>query len=218
MKKYKLLGLMAKKRGGGLFWLGLLLLAAAAVDQFYIPFLGSPTLTLIGWGVGGLAIFVAILLRMLPSSSQSAHVEIEESGLIVNYGRHQLPITYENIDVITGGRISQHHSLNEFGRRDKQALKPYFNQTHVFIALHEETEELKEAQQKMPPFIFGTTQVGLILLFEEDWITVERAIDAARVEWLGQVKNTYQEDHRSAAAKLLDEYDDDDEHDDGWRA
>ena len=214
IEKIQLQGFVPRRRGGGLFWLGLLLLAAAAADQFYFQLLGS--LTLVAWGVGGLLFFIAILLRLLPlSSSQSAFLQIEEDGIIISYAGHQLPVTFENIDVVTGGRISQHYSLKAFSRRERQVVKPYFNQTQIFIALHEETEELQAAKQAMPRYMFGTTRVGLLLLAAEDWITVERAIDAARVAWLGQVKSSHQEVYRSPAAMLWDN-DEDEEEEDEW--
>ena len=212
-KKYKLLGFVPQKRGAGLFWLGLLVLAAAAADQFYLQLLGD--LSVVVWGLGGLLIFISILLQLFSrSSSQSAYLQIEEDGIIIDYGGYQLPITHENIDVITGGRISQHHSLKELSRQERRIVEPFFNQTQIFISLHEETEELKEAKQHMPAFMFGTTQIGLLLRADgDDWLTVERAIDGARVEWLGELKRSHEERYVPPGARIwgMDEDDDEDE-------
>ena len=213
-KKYPLLGFVPKRRGRGLFWFGLLLLLVAAVDQFYFSFLGS--LTIVVWGLGGLLILIAIVLRLLSLSAPSGFLQIEEDGIIVAYEGHELPITYENIDVITGGRIAQHHALKELSRKEQQAVKPYFNQTQIFISLHEETEEVQAAKKVMPRFMFGTTQIGLLLLAEEDWITVERAVDAARVAWMGQIKSAHREEYRTPAAMLWEDDEDEDEEEDEW--
>jgi len=199
MNRYKLLTLSTGGRGGGLFWFGLLLLVIAAVDQYYRPFLGS--LSSIVLLLGGLAILLAILLR-IPSWSRSGYIQVEPDGLTVRYGRREVWLGYEEIGTVTGGRISQHHSLHELPRRHRQALKSYFNQTHIFIALHEGSEAIQEAQRKLPRFMLGSTQPGLLLLIQDDWLIVDRAIDAARVTWLAQIKQSHQDDHRSLVAQL----------------
>jgi hypothetical protein len=179
MNRYKLLTLSTGKQGSGLFWLGLLLLAIAAVDHYYRPFLGP--LTTVAWVLGGLAILLAILLR-IPLWTRTGTIQVGPDGLTVRYGRREVWLSYEEIGVVTGGRISQHHSLHELPRRHRQAVKPYFNQTHIFMR--------------------GTTQPGLLLLIQDDWLVVDRAIDAARVTWLGQIKQSHQEEHRSLVAQL----------------
>ena len=209
MKTHKLLSFVPKKRGGWLFWLGLLLLAVAAADQFFLKLLGS--LTMVAWGLGGLFILIAILLRVLPSSSQSGSVQIEKDGIIVKQGSYELPIPFEDIQTVSGGKISQHHSLKELDGREKAAVKPYFNQTQVFIELYEETEELKQARQHMPSFMFGTKQVGLLVMVEGDWIPLERDIDEARMAWMDQLKNIHLAEHR---AKYPDPWDIDDDFED----
>jgi hypothetical protein len=199
MNRYKLLTLSTGKQGSGLFWLGLLLLAIAAVDHYYRPFLGP--LTTVAWVLGGLAILLAILLR-IPLWTRTGTIQVGPDGLTVRYGRREVWLGYEEIGVVTGGRISQHHSLHELPRRHRQAVKPYFNQTHIFIALHEGSEAVEEAQRKLPRFMLGTTQPGLLLLIQDEWLVVDRAIDAARITWLGQIKQSHQEEHRSLVAQL----------------
>ena len=208
MNKYKLLTLSSGNRGSGLFWLGLILLAAAAVHQFYLPFLGP--YAIIVWGLGGLAWLIALLLR-IPTSLQSGYVQIEPDVVTIRYGRQEVRLGYDEIDTIAGSRVSQHHSLREFSRRERQAVKPYFNQTHIFITLHDDSNAWVEAQQKLPTFMLGSTQPGIVLLVEGDWLAVERAIDAARVEWLGHEKETHQYNDNTIAFEFWgdDEYDDD---------
>lgn len=211
MKMYKLQGFVPKRRGGFLFWLGLLVLAAAAVDRFYYPFLGPAAIGV--WAAGGLFIVLAILLRFL-SAPQTASLQVGEAGILIDYAGYQLPIAYEDMGMITGGRISQHHSLKEFGRQERQAVQPFFNQTQIFIALRKEIEGWQEAKQHMPKFMFGTTQIGVLLVVGgEDWLAVERTIDAARVAWMGKLKSTYQEEYLTPAARLWADADDDDDDD-----
>ncbi len=107
---------------------------------------------------------------------------------------------------MTGGRLSQHFSLEEFNGRTQNVLKPYFNQTHIFIALYKETEALKEGKKKFPPFVFGSTQPGLILINKEEWLTVERAIDKALTSWRLQDKMSRQGDKRTLTARVWEDY------------
>lgn len=208
MNKYKLLTSSSGRRGSGLFLIGVLLLAVAAADQFYRPFLGSYTMAV--WTLGGLFTIVAILLRFT-SSAPPGYFQIEEDGLTVHSGRREFWIGYEEIDTVTGGRISQHHSLKELSRRDRQSVKPYFNQTHIFITLHEDADACQEAPNKLPRYMLGTTQPGFLLPVTEEWLTVERAIDSARVAWLSRIKESHQEDHRSIVAQIWENDRDDEE-------
>ena len=165
------------------------------------------------WGLGVLALLIAIILQ-IPTSLQSGYVRVEPEAVIVRYGRQEVRITYDEIDTIAGSRVSQHHSLREFSRRERQAVKPYFNQTHIFITLHDGANAWAEAQQKLPTFMLGSTQPGVVLLVEGDWLAVERAIDAARVEWLSHEKETHQYNDNTIAFEFWgdDEYDDDEEY------
>ena len=213
MKTYKLIDFVPKKHGGVFFWLGFFLLAVAAADQFYFHLLGS--LTLLVWGLAGLFILLSTLLSVLPSSSRSFQVQVAEDGIIVNYDQYELPIPYEDMQTLTGGKVSQHHSLKNLSAPERAAVKPYFNQTQVFIELLEETEEFKQAKEHMPSFMFGTKQVGLLLLVKGDWIPVERAIDEARVAWMRQLKIELEKKHRPKSDAWYDQDDFDDE-DDEW--
>jgi hypothetical protein len=209
MNKYKLLGFEAKGRGGSIISIGLILLAVAAVHQFSRPFLGQWAFPV--WGLGGLLLLGGVVMNLL-TQSQEAYVQIEEDKLVIQYGQDELPVAYENIDVVTGGRISQHHALKEFSRREREAVKPYYNQTHIFMTLHQETPAYLEAKKQLPRFVFGTTQPGLLLLVADDWLSVERAIDTARAVWLGNVKQSHQVDNRSLASQVLyDGYEEEDD-------
>ena len=220
MKTHQLLSFVPKKRGGGLFWVGLVLLAVAAADQFYLEMLGS--LVTAVWGVGGILILVSVLMRAISSSSQSASLQIESEGIIVQYGDFELPIPFEDIQLISSGKVAQHHSLKTLDGRERTAVQPYFNQTHVFIEFHQATEELKQAKEHMPSFLFGTKKVGILLPVAGDWIPLERDIDAARVEWVHRLKAIHDEEHRATYAdprykdSYYDDDDDDDEEDSQW--
>lgn len=216
MKTFKLLDFAPKRRGGGLFLIGLLLLVAAAADQFFLDMFGS--FRIFVWGAGGLLVLLAAFMFLLSSAAPPASVDIEEDGLIVKYGNYELPITYEDIQTIVGGRVAQHHPLKSLSGRERQLIQPYINQTQVFLELHEAGEEFQEAKEHMPSFMFGTKQLGILLLVEGDWIPLERAIDAARVEWMRQLRILHE---KKNAPK--DPWDDDDEdefedEEEDWRA
>lgn len=200
--QYKLLGFPRKRQGARLFWLGLLLLAIGLADYFYFSVLGAALSVL--WLLAGVAMLLAVLGRLW-GGGQTAVLQLEEDRIIIHYGSYKLPIFYENMDIVTGGRIAQHHSLEEFRPRERRAIQPYFNQTQIFIALLKETTELVAAKQRLPRFVFGTTRPGVLLVVAEDWLTVERAIDGARITWLGQVKGSYQEPYRSPTSRVWDE-------------
>lgn len=210
MNKHKLLTMSLGSRGRGLFLIGLLLLAVALADRFYRPFLGSWAIVV--WGLSGIVLLAAILM-WLPVSLQSGYIQVEPEVLIIRYGPKEIRIGYDEIDTITGSRVSQHYSLKEFSRRERRAVRPYFNQTHILITLHEGTKVIEEARKKLPLFMLGSTQPGLILLVEGDWLAVERSIDGARVAWLAQEKETYQYNDNSLAFELWDEDEYDDEED-----
>jgi hypothetical protein len=214
MTRYKLLGFDAVKRGGGFLPLSLLLLAAAGVDRFYRPFLADYALVV--WVLGGVFLLLFILAQL---QSTTAYLLIEPDELVIQFRRHELRVPYADIDVVTGGRLSQHYSLKEFNGRTRRALKPYFNQTHIFVTLYKHTDALTDAKNKFPPFLFGSTQLGLLLITADEWITVERAIDAANTAWRNRDKAARQEDTRTFTAKIWEEYaDDDDEDNDNWLA
>ena len=209
MKRFKLLGFDALKQGGGFLPLSLLLLAAAGVHRVYRPFLGDYELA--AWGLGGIFFLLFLILQL---QSTTAHLHVESDELVVQFRGNKLRVPYADIDVVTGGRLSQHYSLKEFNGRTRRVLKPYFNQTHIFVALYKDSDALDEAKNKFPPFLFGTTQPGLLLITTDDWITVERAIDAAHTEWRNRDKASRQEDTRTFAAKIWEEYADDEEDED----
>ena len=213
MKRFKLIDLAPKRSGTALLWIGFLLLAASAADQFYFQRLGS--MTMIGWGLGGLLILLGIVIPLIPSPSRNSHVLVEDDGIIVNYRGYELPIPYEDIQTLAGGKVSQHHSFKNLSSKERAAIKPYFNQTQVFVELHQESDELKEAKQYMPSFMFGTTQVGLMLLVEGDWIPLERATDEARMAWMHKLKRDYEESQKPKSDAWYDQ-DYEDEDDEGF--
>ena len=201
MKKHTLLiyDQLSRRMRGKLLWLGLILLILAIYDWIR-PFLGD--YWYLAWLVlGGVLIlwfYYAILL-------QRAGLTITPNYLLLRGPLRRVKISYGRIDTITSTQMSQHSSLKELKRRERNLVKPFFGVTSSFISLGSWPKSLNHQKRKLwfPRLLFGVRREGL-LLTTPNWMQLNRDVEEARQKWREARQQKKKKDGRSLAAQILD--------------
>ncbi|MCL4870860.1 MAG: hypothetical protein KJ063_18025 [Anaerolineae bacterium] len=181
MKKHRLLlfELISRRMRWKLFWLLMVMIAAAIVDYF-TEFLGD--LWYLAWVAAGLLLplwfYYAILFRR-------GSVQLRPKVLRLQGPLWHLDISYGRIYAATVGQMEQHFAYKKLSWREQAMLRPLYNTSGVFIELKEVPKSYRWRRLWFPKYLFGTRRDGL-LLYSGDWMDLSQAIETARGDWADQ--------------------------------
>jgi hypothetical protein len=179
-------------------WLGLIVLAIGVYDQFTAVLGDSWYLVWVVFGVLVLIWFYyAVLMRRGAILVHPNYIKLQGAlvGVKISYGRFHSS---------TSARLEQHYPYSSLNGREQDLLEPLYPQTCVFIELKSYPPRLKHRRFWFPPFLFGTNRPGLICVVD-DWMALNRDIEAARSVWQQKYDRRGESDTRSLAAQILDE-------------
>jgi hypothetical protein len=113
-------------------------------------------------------------------------------------------ISYGRLHSATSAQLEQHYPYSSLTSREKDLLGPLYGHTSVFIELRSYPASLKSRRFWFPRFLFGATRPGLICAVD-DWMALNRDIEAARSVWQQKYDRRKGSATRSLAAQILDE-------------
>jgi Ca2+/Na+ antiporter len=180
------------------FLLGLIVLAIGLYDLF-TPILGDYWYWV--WIAFGLLCLVwfyyAILMRRGAIQAHPNYLKLQGPllGVKISYGRFHSA---------TSARLDQHYPYDSLNGREQRLLEPLYSHTCVFIELKSYPPRLKSRRFWFPRFLFGATRPGLICVVD-DWMALNRDIEAARSVWQQKYDRRHGSETRSLAAQILDD-------------
>ena len=200
MKKYPLLIYedLSRYMRRRLLLLGFALLVLGLIDIFWQPVLGDFWFLL--WValaiVAALWVYYAVLMRR-------AGLFLYPSHFVLRSPTKSVKVSYGRILSVTTTQPAQHFQLSELNRRERALVKPYHQQTCVFVSLNSFPKSLRNRRRQFLRSLFGFRERG-ILLIVSDWLALSRNLEDARQRWREAKGLQNREDKRSLAAKILD--------------
>jgi hypothetical protein len=200
LKKHRLLlyGRLSRHMRPISLLLGLIVLAIGVYDQF-TAVLGDYWYWV--WIAFGLLFLIwfyyAILMRRGTIQVHPTYLKLQGAlwGVKISYGRFHSS---------TSAQLEQHYPFNGLKAREQDLLEPLYAQTCVFIELKSYPPRLKNRHFWFPRYLFGTNRPGIICVVD-DWMALNRDIEAARSVWQQKYDPRHGSETRSLAAQVLDE-------------
>lgn len=199
MKKYRLLvyeGISGRFRVT--LSLLLVLLGGLAVYDLLRPFAGTRWWLL--WGMFGI---VGLLWGYYVVLMRRAFLQIHTKFLRIQGPVWGMNVSYGRIKMVTTTLLSHHFPLESLRGADRALLRSFFGNTNLLVELHSFPPAWPRRLWWFSKFVFAVTRPGLLLIVD-DWMTVSREIEAARIAWHGDREARNKIDNRSLAARILD--------------
>ena len=151
----------------------LVMLVIGLYDQF-TEFLGDYWFAWWGALFILLAQWVYYVTMMRRASIQVKPQYLRLQGPVIGYN-----ISYGRIRSVTSGKMEQHFDWEKLKKNERNKLKPFYNQTCLFIELSSYPRSFRWRNLWFPRFLFSTTRQGLIC-HVDDWMALSRDIESAR--------------------------------------
>ncbi|MFO7541140.1 MAG: hypothetical protein R6X32_24120 [Chloroflexota bacterium] len=202
MKKQKLLVYqwLSQRYRGLLLWLWVVLLILAVYDFTTRPLFGAAVWPMVWVAFGAsflLWLYYALLL-------QRAAVILQPRVLLVRGPVRSMRISYGRITTITSTQLIRHHDYKQLKGPERVLVEAVGGQTCLYIELSSYPKQYKHRRLWYSRFLFSMMRPGLLLVVE-DWMTLSRQLEGARLQWHDSNKAQHREDKRSLAARVLDE-------------
>lgn len=176
----------------------LIVVGGLTIYDLFRPFLGERWWIL--WAMAGIVgvlwIYYVVLMRRASVQIRPKFVRLQGPlrGMNISYGR---------IKMVTTTLLSHHYPLDSLRSSERNLLQPHLGGTNILVELQSFPPSWKQRAWWFSKFVFAVTRPGLLLIVE-DWMTVSRDIEAARVAWHGHREARNKTDNRSLAARILD--------------
>lgn len=174
--------------------LAMVILAIGLYDQF-TEFLGDYWLAWWSSFLLIMVLWVYFVIMMRRASIQVRGKFLRLQGPIIGYN-----ISYGRIHSVTSGKIEQHFKFDQLRKGERVIVKPYYNQTCLFIELTSYPRGFRWRGLWFPRILFGTARRGLIC-HVDDWMALSRDIESARTHRYARRDHRLQD--RTLAGQVL---------------
>lgn len=116
-------------------------------------------------------------------------------------------ISYGRVQSLSSTSLAYHYKRKELKPSEEKAVHPFWHQACLLVELNGYPPRLQKRRHWwFPPYLFGTSRTGLLLLVD-DWMVLSQAIESARLAWFEQrVAPQRKQKGRTLASQIIDQY------------